>query len=536
MASGELNGSLENKNDELRSFKYKHPISWYEGQVFQSNAWTDIEAIDVGIERVITDEQRHMWNFLRIHTSSFAGARNVGRSQLFLVKDKVTNKYLGILSLGSDVFACAPRDHAVGWERHHCRSKSVHVLNIHTCVGLQPISFNFNVGKLITMLCYTNEMMELLHEVYKEKVALITTFGLNGRSHQYDNLKCLRYVGLTQGFGAPHIPNTLIERACVLLKKHGMPIDEYTKRTNKVGKLWVIANMFNVSQTQLTNHGMKRGIYMGYTGHNAQAFLCGKVDDFEYTLPSLKDVVHKWKYRMAFYRREYLVKEERLKCGIVEWTTAPIFKVTKLTKRKKIEPAPKPIAPQEAKIQRTVEHRANMALSQMKAKRSITDDTIDSVRAAFLLKRTNKSVEVEFNLSREIVSKIKRGQLVKICEMEDEQFAAEHVVAKSVAKSSCSRAHRQLTSMQVLQMLQHVRNNPMGPQEVCDKAREYKIDISQEQAKNILKGRTRLGEYEFPIGSVTYEKYTNLLEEVGKLNFRALAAQYRSVRTKVVEK
>jgi hypothetical protein len=76
----------------------------------------------------------------------------------------------------------------------------------------------------------------------------------------------------------------------------------------------------------------------------------------------------------------------------------------------------------------------------------------------------------------------------------------------------------------------------MGPQEVCDKAREYKIDISQEQAKNILKGRTRLGEYEFPIGSVTYEKYTNLLEEVGKLNFRALAAQYRSVRTKVVEK
>jgi hypothetical protein len=397
------------------------------------------------------------------------------------------------------------------------------------------LSFNFNVGKLITMLCYTKEMMEILHDVYKEKVALITTFGLNGRSHQYDNLKCLRFVGFTQGFGAPHIPNTLVERACALLKKHGMPIDEYTKRKNKVGKLWVIANMFNVSQTQLTNHGTKRGIYMGYTGRDAQAFLCGKAVDFDYSLPSLKDVVQKWKYRMAFYRREFLVNEGRLKPALVEWTTTPVF-----PKNKKTAPAPVPMPiiaqepqPKIAKKQRTLEHRANMALSQMKTKRKISDETIESVRAAFLVKRTNKSVEAEFDLPREVVSNIKRGQIVKICEMEDAEFAVEHI-AKS--KEAGSRPRRQLTSMHVLQMLQYVKNHPMGPQEVCDKAREYDIDISSEQAKNILKGRTRLCEHEFPIGNVTYEKYVNLLEDVGKFNFRALAARYRSVRSKVEEK
>ena len=72
------------------------------------------------------------WTALRMMISSMEFTGNPGRNIKFFVKDKNTNSFLGVLSVGSDVTSLGVRDKYIGWTKEN---KFEHGRLNHTCIG-----------------------------------------------------------------------------------------------------------------------------------------------------------------------------------------------------------------------------------------------------------------------------------------------------------------------------------------------------------------------------------------------------------------
>lgn len=94
----------------------------------------------VELEFVETPEQHDLWETFRVKTSSVMTRRNPGRNIRILVKEKTTQKYLGILSLASDLSSYTSRDTYIGWNAtdKYDKKRLNYVVNIACCVGLPP--------------------------------------------------------------------------------------------------------------------------------------------------------------------------------------------------------------------------------------------------------------------------------------------------------------------------------------------------------------------------------------------------------------
>ena len=58
-----------------------------------------------------------IWNALRTFLSTMKNNSNIGRNLNFLIRDKVTGKYLGVTCMSSDFLDLTPRDEYIGWDR-----------------------------------------------------------------------------------------------------------------------------------------------------------------------------------------------------------------------------------------------------------------------------------------------------------------------------------------------------------------------------------------------------------------------------------
>ena len=147
------------------------------------------------------------WRYLRIfvHTQKHGGT--VGRSLNYLVRDKVTSRYLGAITVSGDFLDLAPRDDAIGW------SKKVRVDDQriqHTAIGstilpTQPLGFNYVGGKLCALLCLSQDITKRWEGTYGKRLAGMTTTSLygagkqNSAMSQYDNLKHWKKLGYSSG-------------------------------------------------------------------------------------------------------------------------------------------------------------------------------------------------------------------------------------------------------------------------------------------------------------------------------------------------
>jgi Domain of unknown function (DUF4338) len=153
------------------------------------------------------DDIREHWTVLRvmIHTQQHSGS--VGRGMSFLVRDKITQKYLGVVGLASDFLDLAPRDNVIGWTRdqrtHDQRIKHTAVCS--TIVPVQPFGYNFVGGKLLALLCLSDVVRNKWKELYGSHLAGVTTTSLYGKDKgghgmsQYDNLKHWKKMGYSTG-------------------------------------------------------------------------------------------------------------------------------------------------------------------------------------------------------------------------------------------------------------------------------------------------------------------------------------------------
>ena len=141
------------------------------------------------------------WTALRMMISSMEFTGNPGRNIKFFVKDKNTNSFLGVLSVGSDVTSLGVRDKYIGWTKEN---KFEHGRLNHTCIGTsivptQPLGFNFLGGKLLSALVTSSTIRDAWKEMYDNTLVGVTTTSLYGVHSQYNGIPHWKTLGETTG-------------------------------------------------------------------------------------------------------------------------------------------------------------------------------------------------------------------------------------------------------------------------------------------------------------------------------------------------
>ena len=317
-------------NEELiKKNIFLHDKKYYRNLIFFSKSENILDEIDLEIIFCNSDKNLNdIWKYFKIMSSSaVTGDSGFGCIKI-MIKDKISDKYLGILEISNDIYSCKCRDDYIGWNNinkkdiilindklQKCRVS--YIINITCCIGLQPMSHNLNIGKLLVSTVFTKEVLEYFKEKRGYYYAGVSTFGLYGKSIQYDRLKEIKYIGETKGNGTCEIPISIYDKIRLFVKEY-YP-NEYLKRSNmsssKMRILQFGLNILDFDYKNLLFHGKKRGIYFGYTSYQSKDFLNGKMNDFllNKNINSFNDIVKTWKDRWSRKRLLHLLNENRFK-------------------------------------------------------------------------------------------------------------------------------------------------------------------------------------------------------------------------------
>jgi hypothetical protein len=229
------------------------------------------------------------------------------------LKDRNTNKYLGVLELSSDFYSLSDREEYIGWNNIVKKNNLKYILCISTCVGLQPIAHNLNIGKLLSVLVFSKEIETYFFNKFGYYYVAVSTTSLYGKSIQYDRLKELKLIGYTKGYGTSQIPEYIYEQMIIFFKKHHM--NDYKKLSggSKLRKIVFISRLFGYNKN-LVFHGYKRGIYFGYINEQSNKYLMNETLEFNINnLRTIDEIINWWKNRWATNRWTKLFNNKLLK-------------------------------------------------------------------------------------------------------------------------------------------------------------------------------------------------------------------------------
>jgi len=148
----------------------------------------------------ITFEPIGQKEFLRMVTciASFPVESQMGRRFYFVVKSN--DFILGFIRINSPVISLSNRN---SWFETTLSPSQInqHMMNGSVIVPVQPFGYNYLGGKLLTLICMSNEMSDIIREKTSDYCFFETTslYGSLKPSSQYDGMKpFLRGFGLTQ--------------------------------------------------------------------------------------------------------------------------------------------------------------------------------------------------------------------------------------------------------------------------------------------------------------------------------------------------
>ena len=330
----------DNKNEDimLNIDKYKDKKEIYRKEIFKiKNDENIVKNLDLEIVFCNTPDLINQWYYYKIATSSAKTSNKKFRSLKYMIKDKVTNTYLGIVDLGLDVKSMKDRDDYIGWTvtqrdtkipnfkidgfnindnfKDGMQQRLSYLVNINTCVGLQPVAYNLNIGKLLVSSVFSKEVLEEYYKKYNNYYASVVTLSLYGKSIQYDRLKEIKHIGFTKGYGTSHISETIYSKIVDFMKKYHY--DDYKYLMNcSASKMRLISKCSQILSLDdnIIYHGLKRGIYVGFTSNQSKDFLQGKINTFDLNnIKSFYQIVNDWKIRWAENRWLYLNMTNRVK-------------------------------------------------------------------------------------------------------------------------------------------------------------------------------------------------------------------------------
>jgi hypothetical protein len=289
--------------------------------------WTDGD----NIKSITGSKMPAIWNGLRTFLSTMKNNSNIGRNLNFLIRDKKTEKFLGVTCMSSDFLDLTPRDNYIGWERV---AKTQKMIN-HTCIGstivpIQPLGYNLVGGKLLALLCLSDTVEKTWEYQYKDKLVGVTTTSLYGKTKQiplsqYDRLKHWKKMGWSAGSVAyePTRKTRKMVQAW-LMKNHTYKYFEWyvaKKDTGQPHKRDHRNRSHNFTYSKLgldkklirSEHS--RGIYFGELFENTKEFLREEIKEdklvrkFDNSVEALSEL---WKNKYAKKRLVSLKKQDRI--------------------------------------------------------------------------------------------------------------------------------------------------------------------------------------------------------------------------------
>jgi hypothetical protein len=272
-----------------------------------------------------------IWNSMRTFLSTMKNNSNIGRNLNFLIRDKVTKKYLGITCMSSDFLDLTPRDEYIGWDRTRKTQKMIN----HTCIGstivpIQPLGYNLVGGKLLALLCLSDTIEKTWEYQYEDKLVGVTTTSLYGKTKviplsQYDRLEYWKKMGWTAGSVSyePRKPTRKMIQAW-LMKNHTRKYFEWYvakkdtgqphKRDHRNRSHTFTYNKLGIDKN-LIKSDHARGIYFGELYENTREFLKEEIEQdklikkFDNSVESLTEL---WKNKYAKKRLASLKKQDRV--------------------------------------------------------------------------------------------------------------------------------------------------------------------------------------------------------------------------------
>jgi hypothetical protein len=290
----------------------------------------EIEALEPYVEMLEQGNAKdnETWTLVRklVHTMEFTA--NPGRNIKFFIKDRVTNKLLGVVCLGSDVTSLGARDNFIGWTKDN---KFVDGKLKHTSIGTticcaQPLGYNFLGGKLVAALVTTSVVRDAWKKLYGQTLVGLSTTSLYGIHSMYNSIPLWKTLGSSKGRIALKPDDAIYETWHEWLNENQK--EEYLKQTTQ--KEGVAGPPTGVKQKTINMifkavgikgsdymHGFKRGIFYADIYENGKEFLRGEIEEEDLKMKKKysedSDYVMDWWKPKAIRRYGKLFDENRLK-------------------------------------------------------------------------------------------------------------------------------------------------------------------------------------------------------------------------------
>jgi len=259
-----------------------------------------------------------------IHSMEFTA--NPGRNVKFYVRDKSTNKVLGMICLGSDVTSLGVRDTLIGWNKENKFKEGK--LN-HTAIGtticcVQPLGFNMLGGKLVAQMVTSKVVRDTWKKLYGQTLVGISTTALYGIHSMYNGIPQWKTLGETKGKISLKPDDKFYDVWHQWLKDNNRErYDEVT--TSKTGQpvtgikqkiIQMIYKELDIKRAKY-EHGFKRGCYFANIYQNGKEFLRSEINEDQLVIRNMFDrdieYIDSWWKRKAIKRYEKLLEQNKIK-------------------------------------------------------------------------------------------------------------------------------------------------------------------------------------------------------------------------------
>ena len=297
----------------------------------------EIESLDPYVEIVEDPKESTKWAAVRrmIHTMDFTA--NPGRNVKINVKDRVSGKLLGQISLASDVTAMGVRDNYIGWTKDNkfVDGKLNNTTIASTIVCTQPLGYNFLGGKLIAMMTTTPEVRAYWKEKYDNVLIAVGTTSLYGIHSQYNGIPLFKTLGESAGKISLKPDDKFYDPWHQWIKEHHAEwydeniTEERARNGANMGydrngpvsgiKQKILGKIFKECGIKANqyHHGFKRGVYFAMMYENGNEFLRNEITEDKLILKDKfkqgNEYIQKWWKKHAISRYTKLYDEGRIK-------------------------------------------------------------------------------------------------------------------------------------------------------------------------------------------------------------------------------
>jgi hypothetical protein len=182
-----------------------------------------------------------------------------GRKNSFAVKH--AGEVIGLLFLASPVINLGVRDEYLGLKKEGRGYALREVADLSVCVGLQPLAWHWNVGKLVAMLATSDHIADEWTDRYGDDLRWITTTSLYGRGAQYNRV--YRFLGYTKGYGHQHVTDGQYHAMLDWMRENGVPVPSSKFGAGSNPRMRRIAAYQRARGEKVSlQHGNKRGVYI----------------------------------------------------------------------------------------------------------------------------------------------------------------------------------------------------------------------------------------------------------------------------------